>query len=138
MPEETIDKINKILPEAKVAPVNINIKGTANDWKYWIAGFVIFILYSFGIMYYASSNKEEELIAEYEALAIADKELKMQQGEVAQTNFKSAKDKSQIRYIDRTKEIIKYVESPEAKNNSVACTLNDNFIRLYNGESASN
>jgi hypothetical protein len=121
----------KELPTATVAPV-LNIKtSTSYSLLAWVLGVAVVIA---GLLYLwdlAGDQREEEVVARYEALAITDATEKLNNGAKAEVGFTEAKVEIQTRYVTKNKEIIKYVE---AKNNSAAteCKLTDEFIRVYN------
>lgn len=82
----------------------------------------------------AGDNREEEVVARYEELAVADAELKLSNSKLADTEFVQAKTEIQTRYITRKEEVIKYVK--EDNKDRINCKLTADFISVYNSSSS--
>jgi hypothetical protein len=120
------------LATATVAPV-LSIKTSSNYGILpWLFGLLAIVLLQWFLWSTAGDIREAEVVARYDKLAIEDADKKLTDGKQATEVFTAAKEETKIRYITKTKEILKYVETPEAKEAAINCKLSDDFIRLYN------
>jgi hypothetical protein len=129
--------MNEEKAAATVAPV-VTIK-TATSYGIfpWLIAVLLLALSLWLFWNKAGDVRAAEVIAKYDKLAIEDASKKLTDGKKAEETFAETKVETKIKYINKTKEIIKYVETPEGKQAAVDCKLNDNFIRLYNSEGSS-
>lgn len=100
----------------------------------------ITLLYLFSLYLWdkAGDARELEVRAEYEALAIKDKESKLANKVAGKELLETKTKETEIKYVDRVKEVARYIAAPSANTQAAAsCVLTPDFIRVYNDESAS-
>lgn len=103
---------------------------------------LISILLLAGLAYFlwdkAGDVREETVRAEYEALAIKDKEAKLADQVAGKELLETKTKETEIKYVDRVKEVTRYIAKPSANTQATtSCVLTPDFIRVYNDESSS-
>ena len=81
---------------------------------------------------WAGDIREESVRNEFAKLSIQATEAQLTQDTVATEQLVKTVKVVEVKYVDKIKEITKYVETPIAQENAVKCTLTPGFISVYN------
>jgi hypothetical protein len=104
----------------------------------FVLSLLIFIVAGYFLWDLAGDSREEEVVARYEALAIKDKEAKLTNFTVGKELFETKTKETEIKYVDRVKEVTKYVASAaSAAEATDSCAITPDFIRVYNNSGTS-
>ena len=101
---------------------------------------VSILLYFFSLYLWdkAGDEREEVVRAEYEALAIKDKESKLADKVAGKELLETKTKETEIKYVGRVKEVTKYIKESSANSQTTtSCVLTTDFIRVYNDEGTS-
>lgn len=109
-------------------------------WLYAaIAGVVLLASYpvTYKVGHYLGDQAGYERKAQ--EIRVADAQAKAQQASqntTATVEYVTVKGKTVIKYRDSIQEVIKYVEKSKADPTRAGCTIDDEFIRVYNADGA--
>lgn len=81
---------------------------------------------------WAGDIREESVRNEFAKLSIQATEAQLTQDTVATEQLVKTVKVVEVKYVDKIKEITKYVETPIAQETAVKCTLTPGFISVYN------